>query len=205
MDLDEMKQLWRTLDARVTRLEHARTFDRTRGALHGAIAAEVVKLGVWGSFIAFAVPVVGVAPIAAGGIAVYAVAAIVLGVLQLVAALRIDLAAPIVTLQRDVLAFDRLRARCSLALGLPWWLLWIAFPITLAAHAGVDLADLRAVIVSNVAVGAVGLVAHLAISRVLVRRAPASPRLARFLDRLAATRLRRAAEQLGELARFAGG
>jgi len=203
MDLDEMKQLWSTLDTRVAHLEHVRAHDRTRSALRGVIAAEAVKLVAWALFVAFAVPVLGDVPIAAGSIVFYALAGGVLGALQLRAALAIDLAAPIVVLQRELLALERLRAWCSLALGLPWWLLWIAFPITLAAHAGIDLAaHLRLVIAANLLVGLVGLIAHVVIARLLVRRAPRSPRIQRMLARLAATRLRHVAAELGELARF---
>src|SRR5882757_8454983 len=106
-DLDDMKQLWRTLGARVTKLEHARAADRTRGAVRGAIAGEIAKLVAWVGFVAFAAPVIGDSPVAAASIVAYAAVGIVLGAVQLHAALRIDLAGSIVTLQRDVLALDR--------------------------------------------------------------------------------------------------
>ena len=109
-------------------------------------------LVAWAALAAITMPLAPRSPIAAVALLAYAAAAIALGVAQLAAAARIDHAAPIVVQQRDLGRLARLRARCGLALGLPWWLLWVA-PIALVAGGALPAAWIAA----NLAIGAVGL------------------------------------------------
>jgi hypothetical protein len=203
MDLDDMKTAWRDLDARVGKLERAAVaapvIDRARGAVRRAIAGEVAMMVALVMVVGGVVEIAPRSPIAAGALIAYGLAAIALGVAQIVRAARIDHAAPIVLLQREVVRFAQLRARCLLALGLPWWLLWVA-PIALLAGGAVPAAWIAA----NLAIGSVGLVASVLIAR-RVRRPIASPRWRAIVDALSGSALARAARELSDVAQFAGG
>ena len=208
MDLDEMKQAWTQLQARVDRLEQASRGDRVRGALRGTRRRDWLAIAGWVVFALWAgsfwfdhreVPHLLVAGLALHG---YAIAAIVLGALQLRALAALDHGAPIVTLQRQLAALAQLRARCSLALGLPWWLLWVPCMIVgLTWLTGADFYD-AAWAWSSLGVGVIGLGASLVAARRFAARPVRSPALRRMIDALSGQSLARAVRELDQIDAF---
>jgi hypothetical protein len=133
----------------------------------------------------------------------YGIAAIVTGTRLLLARSQLDYMAPIVTLQRQLAGLRRQAARRSLALGLPWWFLWVPCLLVAAGVAGFDLyAAATAWVWSSLAVGAVGLAVSVWLARRCADRAIRSPTLRTLVDHLGGGRLARAARELDELARF---
>lgn len=205
MDLDEMRHVWSRMSARVEVLERRAlegAIERSRRATRIATAAELVKLVVWVGMIGIAAPVLGRVPIAASSLIGYAGVAIVLGVIQLRAA-RLDYGAPVLALQHDLGSLARLRARYSLALGLPWWFLWIAVLVVAVAWAGGDLyATAPLWIWCNLAVSGAGLAVCVWWARRHATARTASPAMRRMIDQLSGTALARAAAELADIARF---
>jgi hypothetical protein len=208
MDLDEMKQAWTQLQARVERLERVDRGERVRDALRGTRRQDWLAIAGWVVFALWAgsfwfdhreVPHLLIAGLALHG---YAIAAIVLGSLQLRALMALDHGAPIVTLQRQLAALARLRARCSLALGLPWWLLWVPCMIVgLTWLTGVDFYN-AAWAWSSLGVGVIGLGASLVAARRFAARPVRSPSLRRMIDALSGKSLARAVRELDEIDAF---
>ncbi len=205
MDLDELKQAWAQMQLRVERLERR----QARGALR------TTWLRLWTAQAVWVVVVVASAmfwsghldrpPLVVAGMSlhVYGVVALVLGGLQMHALAAVDYSEPIVTLQTRLAVLIRLRARCSLALGLPWWFLWLPCMIVgLTALTGVEIYDpLWAAL--SLAVGALGLAATIVIARHIAARTPPGRGLHRLIDELAGRSLVRAAREVDEVARFA--
>jgi hypothetical protein len=214
MDLEEMKQAWTQLQARVERLERIEhggrggPAGRVRDALRGTWRRDWITIGVWGVFALWAgsfwfdhreVPHLLIAGLALHG---YAIATIILGAIQLRALAAIDYGAPIVALQRQLAGLARLRARCSLALGLPWWLLWVPLMIVgITWLTGVDFYD-PAWAWSSLGIGVIGLVVSLVVARGLAARPVRSPTLRRMIDDLSGRSLARAMHELDEIDEF---
>ncbi|HEY0476357.1 MAG TPA: hypothetical protein VGD37_02485 [Kofleriaceae bacterium] len=134
----------------------------------------------------------------------YAIAMIFAMARRLVLVARVDVAGPVLATQTAFARVRQFHIRSSLALGLPWWFLWIPCLIMLArAVLGVDLyARAPLWFWLSMLVGSVGLVGSLALARYLVRRAAASP-APRWADQLAGRSLARAARELAELFAYA--
>jgi hypothetical protein len=207
-DLDDLKQAWSKMQVRVARLERAASTRRTRDALRPAGLRRVIRLGVWLVLVvaagSFWFDHRDVPPLLVSGLALhaYGILAIVLEARQLRALRKIDGAAPIVTLQRQLAELDRLRARCSLALGLPWWLLWVPCALIGVAWLTGHVAYDAAWVWSSLAVGVVGLVASLVIARRLAGRPVQSAAWRRLIDDLSGRSATRAAEDLDEVSQF---
>jgi len=214
MDLEEMKQAWTQLQARVERLERidrsgrGGPAGRVQDALRGTRRQDWIAIGGWGVFALW----VGsfwfdhreVTHLLIAGLAlhVYAITAIILGSIQLRALAAIDHGAPIVALQRQLAGLARLRARCSVALGLPWWLLWVPCMIVgITWLTGVDFYD-PAWAWSSLGVGVIGLVASLVVARRFAARPVRSPTLRRMIDHLSGRSLARAMHELDEVDEF---
>ncbi|HEY0255437.1 MAG TPA: hypothetical protein VGC41_28100 [Kofleriaceae bacterium] len=184
-----MKHAWAALEQRVDRMERARSRDRLAS----------VRIRLWASQILWVLLVIASARfwsshldslhsvLAGMSLHVYGVVAIVLGGIQLRALNAIDYGEPIVTLQHRMAKLIRLRARSSLALGLPWWFLWVPCMICLSGGAFYD----PWWVAISFAIGVVGL----AITRWFARHT-------RVFDGLAGRTLQRAARELDDLARF---
>lgn len=106
--------------------------------------------------------------------------------------------------QRRLAQLRRFRVWCTLALGLPWWCLWLLVPMVVAYQwTGADwFATGAGWIWACMGVGGVGVLANLWLARWLDRRAIASPWLRRIVDDMSGCNLRRASRELDELARF---
>jgi hypothetical protein len=216
MHPDELKHAWQTLDLRLQRHDRLQLqallrqdLQRVRGSLRPLLWGQLLQLPFGLACIALAgllwqhqalpthVIAAGVA-VHVYGVVTVAMAGIVLGRL-----LRIDYAAPVLEIQRQLARTRRGYVLAGLLCGLSWWLLWVPALMVLAALAGVDLlAHAPGMVWAGLGVGVAGL----ALCAALYRRArdPARPRLARLVDRwLGGASLRKASDLLEEAARFA--
>lgn len=114
---------------------------------------------------------------------------------------RVDIAAPVLEIQRRLAELRRFYVRSALWLGLPWFVLWIPCVLMLlAARYGADVyARQPGVVLIVTAVCA----ALWALTLFLIQWAQRRPRMARALDAAAAGgSLNRAQARLDEIARF---
>ncbi|HTE56824.1 MAG TPA: hypothetical protein VK698_38485 [Kofleriaceae bacterium] len=216
MELDDIKSAWQALDRRLER-QHALGL---RLFTEGRVTAAKARLGwfIAGKWLQLALALAltifaatfwiaerGHAALMLSGIAlhVYGVALAISGVMELLLAIRIRYATPVVTLQR-YLAHLRAWRGCMMPwLGLSHWLLWV--PATLIGFrvtTGVDLwAHAPRVVISFLVAGSVGLAATLW----LIHASPARlrRRVRDYLDRTnAGCAILGAQGALDEIARF---
>lgn len=111
--------------------------------------------------------------------------------------LTLDFAAPVLAIQRRLLALERWYIQLSLALGLPWFVLWVAVWICLSKS---DMGNPTWVVL-NLALGASGFAAVLLLRA--YARLTGRENWLRWLDESAGSRaLARVRAQVGELDRF---
>ncbi len=218
MELDELKQVWAGMDLRQEGMEallraefRDRRKDKTRSILRWSIAAKVAELAIWIAFTAWIASfwiahrevvhwlVIGLL------LHAYGVAGIWSTATQFFLLSRIYLFdAPVVTLQRRLAQLRRFRVWSTLALGLPWWCLWLL--VTLVGMywwTGVDAFMAGAGwIWATLAVGLAGMAVSAWLARRWAGRAIRSPFIQRIVDDMSGCNLARAARQLDELARF---
>ena len=217
MELDDLKTAWQALEQRLVAIE-AREVSLVRDAKVGKVRGRLRVLAVGQIIqIALAVALIGLAApfwvahretahLLLAGLAFhgYGLAAIVMSARQLFLLATIDYAAPVVTIQHKLAVLRRVRVQAELALGLPWWFLWVvAVLIGAKVLADIDLyAAAPGWILGSLAVGAAGVVLTLW----LPRRFATTPLGSRFLqgclDTLAGRTLVRATRELDELAEF---
>lgn len=215
MELDDLKTVWQSLDSRLeqqNKLEWAQLRDRrlekARSGLRplywGQIiqvvcSVPVILLGVvtWSRH--FDVPALLIAGII---LHVYGVLMIILAGRTLSLIHHIDYAAPVIGIQRELAELRRAYVLSGMAVGLPWWLMWMPFLMALVGLVGVDVfARAPMVIYSGLAVGIVGLGLTWWFHR--WSRHPSRPRLARSMENATAGRsLLKAQSILDELKRF---
>lgn len=216
MELNEFKSAWQTLDQRLQlnnalKLHelHERTLIKTRSSLRplfwGQIA-QILLFGVpsvllaallWMSKPTFVSVIVAGGVLHAYGVLMIISAGMVLGQLA-----KIDHAAPVVDIQKQLARTRTLYVRSGMIAGLPWWFMWVVILMLLAGLGGVDLlANAPALVWGGLGVGAAGLLAtfwfhHWA-------RRPERANLGRRLDNsLTGSSLRKAMAQLQEVRRF---
>jgi len=216
MELDDMKLAWQALDRRLDlqnalslrQFRHDR-LDRTRSRMRKFYWGKIVQilfgdaLILFGIFAAMRFQSVPQLLACALSVLAYGLLTIVCGGVTLFKISRIDYAAPVMEIQKQVGELRRLHIFTSLCLGLPWWFLWIAiFVLEVKANVGVDLfVNAPAFIWANVAVGAIGLAATLWFRRVSHRAA--NTRWRDAFDRVFTARsLGEATNELDEIARF---
>lgn len=222
MELDELKQVWQSLDRKLQlqndlQLQALREkrVGRVRSALRPLFWGQVVSmlfglamlllgLGTW-------VPHREVPYLLVAGLVMhaYGVVTIAIGGVLCAKILAMDYAEPVVDLQRRIARIRRLYLVGGMWTGLPWWLLWIPFMMTLmAAVLGVDIyavaqhaGPLLNWIHLSLAASALGLLATWGFHRWL--HMPGREALAKRMENNAAGRsLRRAQAELDELQRF---
>lgn len=174
MELDDMKLAWQTLDRRLdlqnalqlfqirqTQLDKARS--RMRRLYWGKIAQilfgdALIYFGIMAAIRHRDVPHLLACSML---VLAYGLLTVLFGGITIGRIARIDYAAPVVAIQKRVVALQRTYALASLYLGLPWWFLWIAiFALEMKGILGIDLfATLPAFIWINVAIGVAGFVA----------------------------------------------
>lgn len=218
MELDEMKKVWAGMDLHQEGMEallrmefRDRRMEKTRSILRWSIAGRIVELAVWAAFTALAGSlwvnhrevthwlVIGLI------LHVYGIAAIWSSATQLLFLSRIYLFdAPVLTLQKRLAQLRRFRVWSTLALGLPWWCLWLLVPLAaLYQWTGVDgFAAGSGWIWATMAVGVAGMGFSVWLARRLAGRPIASPLVRRIVDDMSGCNLLRASRQLDELARF---
>lgn len=218
MELDEMKQAWARMDLRQDGMEallrqdfRDRRMDKLRSALRRNLWWQAVEITGWLVFVVFAASfwvehrhvthllVIGLL------LHVYGIAGIWSGATQLLLLGRIYLFdAPVMVLQRRLAQLRRFRTVSTLALGLPWWFLWLLVPlVALTWSSGVDMfAGGAGWIWANMAVGAVGTGFSLWLARRLATRPIRQPWLRRMVDDMSGCSLARVSRQLDEIARF---
>lgn len=211
LELAELKSAWRALGAELERRNALELFAFKQGRLRRArlhllplwleavleiligLTFAVLAGGFWVGHLSE--PVVLVAGLT---LHFYGIAMIALASRSLVLLARLDLSAPVLTIQRDLAGLEEHRTRAALALGLPWWVLWLALLVCLArAFPAIDLfARAPAWILGNLAVGLIGIAVSLLVVGRIRRRNPAHD--GTTLGWL----LRRARRQLEEIERF---
>ena len=218
MELDEMKQAWARMDLRQDGMEallrqdfRERRMDKLHSTLRWSLWWQAVEIACWLAFVVFVASfwvahrqvthllVIGLL------LHAYGIAGIWSSVTQLFLLSRIHLFdAPVLVLQRRVAQLRRFRMVSTLALGLPWWFLWLLLPlVVLTWWSGTDLfAGASGWIGANMAVGAVGVGFSLWLARRLAARPLGSPWLRRVVDDMSGRSLLNASRQLDELARF---
>lgn len=218
MELDEMKQAWARMALRQDGTEallrqdlRDRRRDLARSSMRRGLLGQAVEIVCWLAFVvwiaSFWVAHRHVTHLLVIGLLlhVYGIAGIWSGVTQLFLLSRIYLFdAPVLVLQRRVAQLRRFRMVSTLALGLPWWFLWLLVPlVALTWWSGVDLfAAPSGWLWANVAVGVAGSACSLWLARRLSRRPIKSAWLQRMVDDLSGRTLARVARQMEEIARF---
>ena len=218
MELDEMKKVWAGMDLRQEGMEallrmefRDRRMDKTRSILRRSLAGRVLELAAWIAFTVFAgsfwVAHRGVLHWLAIGLLLhaYGIAGIWSAATQLLFLSRIYLFdAPVLTLQKRLAQLRRFRVWSTLALGLPWWCLWLLVPLAaLYQWTGVDgFAAGSGWVWATMAVGVAGMGFSVWLARRLAGRPIASPWVRRIVDDMSGCNLLRASRQLDELARF---
>lgn len=218
MELDEMKQAWARIETRQADLEtllrqdfRDRRKDKMRSTIRWSLSWHAVELACWVAFVVFVasfwVEHRRVTHLLAIGLLLhaYGIAGIWSSATQLFLLSRIYLFdAPVLALQRRLAQLRRFRMVSTLALGLPWWFLWLLVPLVLLTWlSGVDMfVGASAWIWANMAVGAAGAGFSLWLARRLAGRPIKSPWLQRMIDDMSGRSLARASRQLDEIARF---
>jgi hypothetical protein len=214
VDFDDLKRAWQILDRRVER-QHTLALLAFKDRQAGKARASLRPL-VWGQVAQIAIGVVlmlaaikvwrtewPVVHLRAAALLLhaYAVLLIGLGAWTLELAARLDYAAPVVAIQKQLASLTRWYVWCGLAIGPVWWLLWMPLFMVLAALAGVDvLARAPGWFASWSVFGLAGLALTLAAYRWARFVWPA---LARYMDDAATgTSLRRARAVIDEVERF---
>lgn len=215
MELDELKSAWQRIDQQLQRqhrldLQQFRQnkLDRMQSGLRPLFWGQIAQIAFALPFIALAILLwasqpQSIAVIAAGiavqlyGVVTLMAAGVVLGQIG-----RIDHAAPVLEIQKQLARVRTLYIRSGMIAGRPWWFLWIVLLIVLSGLADVDLlARSPAMVWSGLGVGTLGLLGTWWFHR--WSRDPRSPRLARTMeDSVTGRSLRKAKAQLDELVRF---
>lgn len=212
MELDDFKQAWKTLDRRLERqaaidlqlLRDARV-DRARRGLRPLAWGQALQMLIGAAgMLAFAPywvehrhePALFVSGLV---LHAYCLGLVVAGALVQAGIARIDYAAPVLGIQRRLLALRRTYIVGGLLVGLPWW--FLTAPLLVVLSGGAILERAPSVIGIQLTVGAIGLVATGWFHRWAMQpqRAAFGRRL---LDSAAGGSIRRAQAALDRLAAF---
>ncbi len=216
MELDDFKSAWQTLDQRL-QLDNAlklhelraRTLSKTRSTLRPLFWGQVMQIlligipsialaaALWMSKPAYASVIAAGVLLHAYGVLTIIAAGVVLGQLA-----KIDHAAPVVEIQKQLARTRTLYVRSGMIAGLPWWFLWVVVLMVLAGLGDVDmLAKAPWMVWGSLGVGAAGLLGSGWFHR--WARRPERAHLGRRMDAsLTGGSLRRAIAQLREVQRF---
>jgi serine/threonine-protein kinase len=216
MELDELKVAWRTLDRRLEqqnalslKLLVDRRLDTLRSRLRPLYWGQMLQM-LFGIVLVVAAAMFWTAHrqvphllLAGLCLHLYGIATIVFGGVTLALIGRIDYAAPVLTIQKQLAGLRRFYIRNAMAIGLSWWLLWV--PLLMMFLMGLYGADLYAhapsVAYLGLAIGVAGLLFFWWLHR--WSRDGRRPLLAKFLsDSMTGSSLRKAQAVLDEIARF---
>lgn len=215
MEPDELKTAWQALgrqlernDAIQLQLIRDGKLGRARSNLRPLFWGQLVQILFGLPFVLLATLLWSTAPhpahVVAAGVFVhgYGIGIIVLAGLTLAAIGRIDYTAPVAGIQKQLASLRRLYLVNGMVAGLPWWLMWVAVLVILAALGGKDLlAQAPYMVWGGLGVGIAGLLGTWVFHR--WSRNPARADLGRRLDDAAAGGSIRAMQRvLDEIARF---
>lgn len=216
MELDELKQAWQSLDRRIERqytlqlhVHRDRKLEALRGHLRPLVWGHALQMLFGALLVLLAVSVWTRHPhethlLVAGLVMhVYGVAATIFGGVMLSRIARMDYAAPVLSLQKQLATLRRHYVIGGLWVGLPWWLLWVpcAMLVFMALFGADFYRHAPTVIWLNLGVGVLGLLATWAFHR--WSRHQRRPRVAKRLDAsLTGSSLRKAQTVLDEIAQF---
>lgn len=213
MELDELKSAWQSLDRRLQQQNALSLLALKQGSTQ-RMRSSLWPL-VWGQAIQMLMGAAGLLVLAPIWIAhrhditvlicgvvmhAYCVGLIVVGALVQSRIARIDYAAPVLAIQRQLLQLRRTYAvGGALAVGLPWW--FLTAPLLVVLTRGAIMRNAPSVIWIQLAIGAVGLLATFWFHRWSHR--PQRAQLARRLDAsTTGSSIRRAQAEAEEIARF---
>ena len=218
MELDELKQAWARMEIRQKDMEELlrqdfrdRRMEKSRASMRRTLwwlGLEVVGWIVFVVWVAtFWVAHRHTPHLLLMGLLlhVYGIGAIWSCATQLFLLARIYLFdAPVLVLQRRLAQLRRFRVYSTLALGLPWWCLWLLVPlVAIADFGGVDLYAAGASwIWANMAVGLVGIGISVWLAHRFAGQPIRSPFLQRIVDDMSGRNLLGASRQLDDIARF---
>jgi hypothetical protein len=215
IDLDDFKEAWRRLDRRLD-AQHALAFQVFRDGrirslrrrlwplyggqvLQSILGVVTIAAGVygWGRHLDLPYLVVAGAVLHAYGVALLMAAGRTIWMSN-----RIDYAAPVVAIQRQLADLRAWYVRSSLWLGLAWWFLWMPCFMVLAAAVGVDVwRRAPRLFAFGALIGVAGLLLMAAAHRLATR--PGWRWLAALNDdAMAGASVRRAQAVLDEIRRF---
>jgi len=216
MEFDDMKAAWQTLDRRLEQ-QHALNLqlfrdsraDKARSGLRPLFWGQVAQIffgvlmillgvSVWSSQRELSGLFVSGIIVHVYGVLAIMLAGITLGMIQ-----RLDYAAPVLTIQKQLAQLRGFYIRNGMIVGLSWWLFWIPFVATLFAWlAGVDFyAHMGAATAWCIAAGVVGLIGTWAFHRWAQRSG--RTRLREAMDsNMTGSSLRKAQSILDEIRRF---
>lgn len=222
MELDDLKQAWQSLDRQLKRQNamqlaqlHERKVGRIRASLRPLLWGQIVQIlfGAWMILIGVDVWVShrDTLHLLLAGLAVhaYGVATIIAGGIVCGGIARIDHAAPVLELQRRLARLRKAYLLGGMCVGLPWWVMWVPFMMTLAMSAtGIDIyavahasSPLANWLNMGIAVGVLGLIGTWIFHR--WSRHPSRAALGKKLDDGAAGgSLRRAQAELDALKQY---
>jgi len=216
MELNDFKQAWQTLDARLERqdainlrLYNDHKLDKARAGLRPLVWGHVLQMlfGVLLMLLAgsYWTDHRDALPLLVSGLAVhaYGLAITILGGITLGMISRIDYAAPVLRIQQQLAQLRRFYIRGGMFVGLSWWVLWVPVLIVLSGLGGdIDGQSwLLQVLSINTGVGVAGLLATWWFHR--WSHHPSRPRLAKAMDNsLTGSSLRKAQRVLDEIEQF---
>jgi serine/threonine-protein kinase len=216
MELDDLKTAWQTLDRRLDaqtalnlHIFKDGKLDKARRGLRPLFWGQIAQILFGVALILYAASfwsqhhdvshllIVGVS------VHVYGVLTIIFAGVTLSMINRIDYAAPVVSIQKQVGQLRRFYVRTNIGLGLAWWVLWI--PLTMIFFMdmfGADLyADAPELIYSGTVISVVGLLLTWGFHR--WSRHPSRPRMAKAVeDSVTGSSLTKAQRVLDEIANF---
>jgi hypothetical protein len=216
MELDDLKTAWQTLDRRLDaqtalnlHIFKDGKLEKARRGLRPLAWGQALQILCGVGLIALSVPFwsahLDVLPLLLAGISVhvYGVLMIICGGATISMISRIDYAAPVLAIQKQLGHTRRFYVRTNVGLGLAWWFLWMPLMMMFFMSAfDVDLyADAPALIYGGTAIGAVGLLLTFMFNR--WARHPSRPAMAKIVDdSVAGNSLNRAQRVLDEIAQF---
>jgi hypothetical protein len=211
-DLDDLKSAWHALERRLERqhaLELAALLDRRRGWVRRGLRplawgqALQILVGIAGAlaFAPFWLAHRGEPALLVSGLVLhaYCLGLVAFGIVMEARIGTIDLAAPVLAIQRQLLVLRRTYVTGGLLVGLPWW--FLAAPLLVVLTGGRVMVDAPSAVWLQLLVGGAGLLATLALYRWANR--PAHAHWGRWLaDRAAGRGIRRAQAALADLEAF---
>lgn len=216
MELDDLKTAWQTLDRRLEQQAQLNfgilkqgKLDRMQSSLRPLFWGQIAQIAFGVAMILFGVSFwkqhsdVPHLLLAGLSVHVYGVISIVFAGVTLGMISRIDYAAPVLAIQKQLTQLRRIYIINGMCLGLSWWLLWVVVVTMLVMNGtGADLfVNVPSFVYGSLAAGIIGLLGTWWFLR--WSRNPRRPRLAQVVDdSVTGSSLRRAKRFLEDIKQF---